>query len=178
VGANGEPWQRWRLEPGADGIGIMIKSPHNGRFLTLTEDARRQLDGEPWHPWFAPRQGNHSGRHRLRAPIPQRDAHRPVGGEPHDLAIEVKYLRSHPSGSQSARPMHYGQLLADFNKVTQVAARLRLIVLAADDGYVRYVEQSARSVLPLKAGETALITPSSLGRLADTPRQQAESHGP
>ena len=29
-------------------------------------------------------------------------------GEPYDLAIEVKYLRSHPSGSQPARPMHYG----------------------------------------------------------------------
>jgi hypothetical protein len=99
-------------------------------------------------------------------------------GEPHDLAIEVKYLRSHLSGSQPARPMHYGQLLADFNKVTQVPARLRLIVLAADDGYVRYIEQSGRSVLPLKAGETALVTPSSLGRLADTPRQKAESHGP
>lgn len=99
-------------------------------------------------------------------------------GEPYDLAIEVKYLRSHPSGSQPARPMHYGQLLADFNKVAHVPARLRLIVLAADDGYVRYIEQSGRSVLPLKAGETVSITPSSLGRLADTPRQKAESHGP
>ena len=56
--------------------------------------------------------------------------------------------------------------------------RLRLIVLAADDGYVRYIEQSGRSVLPLKAGETATISPSSLGRLADTPRQKAGSHGP
>jgi hypothetical protein len=99
-------------------------------------------------------------------------------GERHDLAIEVKYLRSHPSGSQPARPMHYGQLLADFNKVAQVPGRLRLIVLAADDGYMRYIEQSGRSVLPLKAGETALITPSSLGRLADTPRRKAASHGP
>jgi hypothetical protein len=74
--------------------------------------------------------------------------------------------------------MHYGQFLSDFNKVSQVPGRLRLIVLAADDGYVRYIEQSGRSVLPLKAGETALITASSLGRLADTPRQKAESHGP
>jgi hypothetical protein len=48
--------------------------------------------------------------------------------------------------------MHYGQLLADFNKVAQVPARLRLIVLAADNGYVRYIEQSGRSVLPLKSG--------------------------
>jgi hypothetical protein len=74
--------------------------------------------------------------------------------------------------------MHYGQLLADFSKVAQVPARLRLIVLAADDGYVRYIEQSGRSVLPLKPGETAVITPSSLGRLADTPRRKTESHGP
>ena len=29
-------------------------------------------------------------------------------GEPYDLAIEVNYLRSHPSGSQPARRMHYG----------------------------------------------------------------------
>lgn len=98
-------------------------------------------------------------------------------GEPHDLAVEVKYLRSHPSGSQPARPMHYGQLLADFNKVTEVPGRLRLIVLAADDGYMRYIEQSGRSVLPLRTGETTLITSLSLGRLADTPRQKAESHG-
>lgn len=40
--------------------------------------------------------------------------------EPHDLMIEVKYLRSVLSGSQPARPMHYGQLLADFNKLAQV----------------------------------------------------------
>jgi hypothetical protein len=46
--------------------------------------------------------------------------------------------------------MHYGQLLADFNKVAQVPGRGRLIVLAADDGYVRYIEQSGRSVLPLR----------------------------
>jgi hypothetical protein len=41
-------------------------------------------------------------------------------GAPHDLAVEVKYLRCHPSGRQPARPMRYGQLLADFNKVAQV----------------------------------------------------------
>jgi hypothetical protein len=98
-------------------------------------------------------------------------------GDKYDLAIEVKYLRAHATGSQPARPMHYGQLLADFNKVAQVPGRLRLIVAAADDGYVRYIEQSGRSVLPLKTGESALITPSSLSRLAATPRQKAEFHG-
>jgi Ricin-type beta-trefoil lectin domain-like len=56
---NGEPWQRWRLEPTPDGIGFLIKSPHNGNFLTLSEEARWHLD-EPWAPWFTPREGNHN----------------------------------------------------------------------------------------------------------------------
>jgi hypothetical protein len=98
--------------------------------------------------------------------------------EPYDIAIEVKYLRSHPHGSQPARPMHYGQLLADFNKVARVRCRQRLVVLAADDGYLRYIEQSGRSVLPLGVGQAASISPSSLDRLAETPRQKAQSHGP
>jgi hypothetical protein len=58
------------------------------------------------------------------------------------------------------------------------SAHSRTVRATADDGYVRCIEQSSRSVLPLKAAETALITPSSLGRLADTPRQKAETHGP
>jgi hypothetical protein len=98
--------------------------------------------------------------------------------EPYDLAIEVKYLRSHPSGSQPARPMHYGQLLADFSKVAQAPSRLRLIVLVADNGYLQYIQRSGRSVLPLHAGDTASITQSSLDRLADTPRQKANLYGP
>jgi hypothetical protein len=98
--------------------------------------------------------------------------------EPYDLAIEVKYLRSHPSGSQPARPMHYGQLLADFNKVAQAPSRLRLVVLVVDDGYLQYIQRSGRSVLPLHAGDTTPITQSSLDRLADTPRQKASTHGP
>lgn len=97
--------------------------------------------------------------------------------EPHDLMIEVKYLRSHLSGSQPARPMHYGQLLADFNKLAQVPCRLRLFVLVADDGYVQYIERSGRSVLPLRTGDSASISQSSLDRLADTPRQKASTHG-
>jgi hypothetical protein len=60
--------------------------------------------------------------------------------------------------------MHYGQLLADFNKVAQVPGRLRLIVLASDDRYVRYVKQSGRSVLPLKAVAAILANPRYTGR--------------
>ena len=97
--------------------------------------------------------------------------------EPYDLAIEVKYLRSHPSGSTPARPMHYGQLLADFNKVAQAPSRLRLVVLVADDGYLQYIQQSGRSVLPLRTGDATSITRSSLDHLADTPRQKASAHG-
>ncbi len=36
--------------------------------------------------------------------------------QPHDLAIEVKYLRPNPSGSSRPLPQLYGQILADFNK--------------------------------------------------------------
>jgi hypothetical protein len=74
--------------------------------------------------------------------------------------------------------MHYGQLLADFNKVAQSPGRLRLVVLVADDGYFHYIERSGRSILPLKTGDTSSISQSSLDRLADTPRQKAETHGP
>lgn len=56
---NAEPWQRWRLEPTADGIGFLIKSPHNGNYLTLWEKARDQLD-KPWHPWCSAREGKQS----------------------------------------------------------------------------------------------------------------------
>jgi Ricin-type beta-trefoil lectin domain len=54
---NGEPWQRWQLKVAADGIGFLIKSPHNGNFVTLSEEARKHLD-QPWAPWFSPREGN------------------------------------------------------------------------------------------------------------------------
>jgi hypothetical protein len=50
---NGQPWQRWRLEAAPDGIGFLVKSPHNGNYLTLSEEAREHLD-PPWQPWFAP----------------------------------------------------------------------------------------------------------------------------
>jgi hypothetical protein len=61
--------------------------------------------------------------------------------------------------------------------VAQVPCCQRLIVLVADDGYVRYIERSGRSILPLKPGDTATISPSSLDQLADTPRQKADSNG-
>lgn len=71
---------------------------------------------------------------------------------PHDLAIEVKYLRPNPSGSQRPYPQLYGQVLADFNKVVREPAKNRLVVVVADRDYVGYVERSGRGLLPLKVG--------------------------
>lgn len=56
---NEEPWQRWRLEPAPDGIGFLIKSPHNGNYLTLSQEAHWHTD-DKWMPWFSPRQAEHS----------------------------------------------------------------------------------------------------------------------
>lgn len=56
---NGEPWQRWRLEAAPDGIGFLIKSPHNGNYLTLSQEARWHIDPQ-WAPWFTPRDASHA----------------------------------------------------------------------------------------------------------------------
>jgi hypothetical protein len=43
--------------------------------------------------------------------------------EPYDIAIEVKYLRSHPRGSQPARPMHCSPFCCcDGSEPTDVSA--------------------------------------------------------
>lgn len=66
---NGEPWQRWRLEAAPDKIGFLIKSPHHGSYLTLSEKAREHVDdAEPWSPWFAPRKANHEQQWVLSLP--------------------------------------------------------------------------------------------------------------
>ena len=98
-------------------------------------------------------------------------------GSPHDLAIEVKYLRTSGSGSAPALPMHYGQVLADFNKVAQVPCQARLVLIVADERYVSYLQRSGRGLLPLSAGGTTLISKSSLERLPATARLKAQGHG-
>ena len=54
----------------------------------------------------------------MRAALLDGKAAVPVGlREPYDLAIRHCQVPAiSPSGSQPARPMHYGQLLTDFNK--------------------------------------------------------------
>ena len=58
---DGEQGQRWQLEPTVDGIGSLVKVPHDGSYLTLTAEARDHLD-KPWAPWFSARTGDHSQR--------------------------------------------------------------------------------------------------------------------
>lgn len=96
---------------------------------------------------------------------------------PHDLAIEVKYLRPNPSGSQRPYPQLYGQVLADFNKVAREPATTRLVVVVADHDYVGYIERSGRGLLPLSVGDSTQIKSSSLTRLSPTAQRTANSHG-
>lgn len=97
--------------------------------------------------------------------------------QPHDLAIEVKYLRPNPSGSSRPYPQLYGQILADFNKVAREPARNRLAVVVADSDYVGYIERSGRGLLPLRVGDSAQITSSSVADLSHTAQRTAGSHG-
>ena len=96
---------------------------------------------------------------------------------PHDLAIEVKYLRPNPSGSARPYPQLYGQILADFNKVAREPATNRLAIVVADPDYVGYMERSGRGLLPLRVGAAAQISASSVARLSQTAQRTAGSHG-
>ncbi len=72
-------------------------------------------------------------------------------GRPHNQAIEVKCLRTSGSGCVPSLPMHYGQVLADFNKVAQVPCQAKLVVIAADE---RWRPMSA--VYPRCSGPAAI----------------------
>lgn len=99
-----------------------------------------------------------------------------IGG-PHDLAIEVKYLRLPASGTAPPLPMHYGQVLADFNKVAQASCHARLVIVVADDRCLSYLQRSGRGLLPLTVGASTVISTSSLDRLPATARLKAQGHG-
>ena len=98
-------------------------------------------------------------------------------GTPHDLAIEIKYLRLSSSGSALTLPMHYGQVLADFNKVSQTSCQARYVILVADDRYLSYLQRSGHGLLPFNIGGTTVISKFSLDRLPATARLKAQGHG-
>jgi hypothetical protein len=58
-----EPWQRWRLEDAPDGIGYLLQSAHNRRYLTISEGAERG-----WGPWFEDRHAHQSQQWLLTLP--------------------------------------------------------------------------------------------------------------
>jgi hypothetical protein len=58
-----EPWQRWRLEDGPDGIGYLIQSVHSRRYLTMNEDAK-----PGWCPWFEDRHVRQAQQRLLALP--------------------------------------------------------------------------------------------------------------
>jgi hypothetical protein len=60
---NREPWQRWRLEDSPDGVGHLIRSTHNRRYLTMNEDAEPR-----WQPWFEDRHAQASQQWLLALP--------------------------------------------------------------------------------------------------------------
>ncbi|WP_425503739.1 RICIN domain-containing protein [Sphaerisporangium rubeum] len=47
---NGEAWQRWRLEPSADGVAYFIRSVCNDRYLTIYGTSEPVTPG--WGPWL------------------------------------------------------------------------------------------------------------------------------
>jgi hypothetical protein len=60
---NREPWQRWHLEASPDGVGHLIRSAHNRRYLTINEDAEPR-----WQPWFEDRHAQASQQWLLALP--------------------------------------------------------------------------------------------------------------
>jgi hypothetical protein len=61
--SNEKPWQRWRLEETSDGIGYLLQSVHNGRYLSMGENGQRG-----WNLWFEDRHGNTSQQWLLALP--------------------------------------------------------------------------------------------------------------
>jgi hypothetical protein len=58
-----EAWQRWRVLDAPDGVGHLLQSVHNGKYLTGGEDAEKG-----WCPWFEARHGRVSQQWIIVAP--------------------------------------------------------------------------------------------------------------
>jgi hypothetical protein len=58
-----EAWQRWRAIDSADGVGYLLQSTHNGKFLTAND---KSVSG--WCPWFENRHGHLSQQWIIAAP--------------------------------------------------------------------------------------------------------------
>jgi hypothetical protein len=56
-----EAWQRWRVLDAPDGVGHLLQSVHNGKYLTAGEDTENG-----GCPWFEARHGGASQRGSLQ----------------------------------------------------------------------------------------------------------------
>lgn len=96
---------------------------------------------------------------------------------PSKTAIEVKYERPIPSGRNRPLTQQFGHLLSDFNKIRQIEASTRVVLLIADRAGASYLRKSGRSVLPLLMGDERRIDPSVIAALPQTAQRWALIQG-
>lgn len=96
---------------------------------------------------------------------------------PLDLAVEVKYHRPIPSGRNRPFTQHYGQLLADFNKIAQLTSERRLVVLVTDEAAARHIQRSGHDLLPFDVGDERVVASDAIALLPATAARTALSHG-
>jgi len=58
-----EAWQRWRILDAADGVGHLLQSAYNGKYLTADVSSEKG-----WCPWFETRHGGVSQQWIIAAP--------------------------------------------------------------------------------------------------------------
>ncbi|MCC6178142.1 MAG: hypothetical protein IT305_22800 [Chloroflexi bacterium] len=97
---------------------------------------------------------------------------------PLNLAIEIKYHRSIPSGHNRPHTQQFGSLLADFNKVASAPSQRRVVVMVSDTTGLAYLKNSGASLLPLHVGQSAMLAWASVAQLAQTAVASAQTHGP
>jgi hypothetical protein len=64
---------------------------------------------------------------------------------PSKTAIEVKYERPIPSSRNRPLTQQFGHLLSDFNKIRQIEASTRVVLLIADRAGANYLRNSGRA---------------------------------
>jgi hypothetical protein len=80
--------------------------------------------------------------------------------------IEVKYHRPIPSGKNKPVTQHYGDLLADVNKLCRLdGIGDRLLVLAADKTSSDYLKYTAAGFLPGAVGRSTVVPTSKIKNL-------------
>lgn len=97
---------------------------------------------------------------------------------PLDLVIEVKFRRPNPGGRNLAETQIYGSLLSDFNKVTTVAARQRLVIYVTNPQGIAYLSRSGRGLLPQQLGGETTISSLQVEQLPATAAYHAVADGP